>query len=117
MKLAQRLMMAAVLLAFSAFPVAADSTLPQERQSLPGASLTAAVANIFYVPVRFAVTAVSAELGGLTGFLTGGNKHAAEDVWGMFEGQAILTRNAVQGLEPVRFGNLEHRLLLISPGY
>jgi hypothetical protein len=105
------------LLAFMPGRVSADTGMPVERHPLPGASLTAAAANLFYVPVRFAVTLVSAELGGLTGFLTGGNKHAAEDVWGVFEGQAILTRDAVQGIEPVRFGNLEYRLLLIDPGY
>lgn len=113
----QRLVTTVALVALLAASAGAEMTVPAERQSLPGAAAVAMFSNLVYVPIRFAVTVVSAELGGLTGFLTGGNKANAEDIWGVFDGQAILTRPMVQGEEPVRFGRYEHSIYLITPGY
>jgi len=92
-------------------------TVPMERESLPGAAAVAMFSNIVYVPVRLCVTSVSAVRGGLTGFLTGCSTANAEDIWGVFDGPAILTRRMVQGEDPVRFGRFEHRIYLITPGY
>src|SRR5262245_36386508 len=54
----------------------------EERESRPGSAALAAAANVLFVPIRVAVTTVGAGLGGLTGWLTAGNHHAADDIWG-----------------------------------
>jgi hypothetical protein len=91
---------------------------PQEltdRTPLPGPSLVAATTNILYMPARLAVSIVSAELGGATGFLLAGDADAASDVWGVFEGQSILTQDIVQGKERLRLGYYEYQLEMITP--
>jgi len=88
----------------------------RERQPVPTASLVAAMGNFLFMPPRLAVTAIGAELGGITGLMTAGNTEAAEDVWGLFSGQAILTPSIVQGEEPLEFGVYEYKLLLVTPG-
>ncbi len=89
--------------------------LPQAREPVPGASMLAALGNFVFIPVRVAWTTIGAGLGGLTGFMTAGNHDAASDVWGMFEGQNILTPDVVQGKEPLQFGSYEAQLILINP--
>ena len=70
-------------------------------------SFLAAASNIVYVPVRFAITIVTAEVGGLTGWLTGGDRAAAQAVWHSTEGQAYLTPDVIEGRERLRFGSYE----------
>ena len=72
-----------------------------------GASLLAALSNIVYFPLRFAITMVTAEVGGFTGFMTGGDEAAAESVWQSTEGQACITPEVIEGREPLRFGRWE----------
>jgi hypothetical protein len=82
------------------------------RTPLPGPSLIAATSNILYVPFRFAVTTVVGVVGGATGFLLAGDRDAAQDVWGLTDGQSILTQEVMQGKEPLSFGNYEAHLHL-----
>jgi hypothetical protein len=91
--------------AYEGYGIQAAPPVKHERR--PGAAIGAASANILFVPVRFAVTVVGAGLGGMTGFFTGGNIDAAQDVWGVFEGQNYLSPEVMTGQEHLRFGEYE----------
>lgn len=83
------------------------TTRPQAFVAPPpsaGASLAAAASNIFYFPARFVLTFVTAELGGITGWLTGGEQPAAQAVWDSTDGQAFITPEIIEGHEPLRLG-------------
>jgi hypothetical protein len=69
-----------------------------------GMSLLAASANVVYFPLRLALTTLTAGVGGITGWLTGGDKAAAESVWESTAGQAFITPQILQGRERLRFG-------------
>jgi hypothetical protein len=73
------------------------------RTPIPGVSLGAALINIVYVPVRVAVTTVIGELGGITGFLLAGDRDGAQDVWGLINGQTIITQDILQGKQEFNF--------------
>jgi hypothetical protein len=73
------------------------------RTPIPDWSLGAAVINIVYVPVRVAVTTVVGVVGGATGFLLAGDRDGAQDVWGLLNGQTIITQDILQGREPFEF--------------
>ena len=121
MKTLTRLVLGAALLGLGMGTAQADMmhgaqlkpTLKRDPQ--PGPSLVAATANLFYTPIRLGVTTVGAVLGGATGFLLAGDENGAQDVWGLIEGQSMLTQDIVQGKEDVRFGRYEYNLLLITP--
>ncbi len=70
-----------------------------------GASLLAAVCNLAYFPVRFVITFVTAEVGGFTGWMTGGNEGAAYAVWQGTEGPAYIQPEVLEGRERLRFGH------------
>ncbi len=90
-----------------------DEGVPQatdaRRNYVPGAwsSLGAAASNIVYFPLRFAITIVVAEAGGLTGWLTGGDEAAARAVWHGADGQAYIRPEVIEGRERLRFGDYE----------
>ena len=69
-----------------------------------GFSFLAAAANIVYFPVRFVVTAVTAEVGGLAAWLNGGDRLTAWAVWDSTDGQAYITPAILEGRERLRFG-------------
>ena len=69
-----------------------------------GASLTAAATNILYFPARFVVTLITAEVGGVTGWMTGGDEAAASAVWSSTDGQVFVTPEVIEGREPLRLG-------------
>jgi len=79
-----------------------------EAESAPaqevGLSLASAATNIAFFPVRLALTIVTAEVGGLTGFLTGGDRLSAGSVWDSTDGPGYITPAIMQGREPLRFG-------------
>jgi len=74
---------------------------PVERA---GASLASALCNVVYFPLRFALTVVTAGLGGFTGMMTGGDLRAADAVWDATEGQGFITPAILEDSEPLRFG-------------
>ncbi|MGH7788296.1 MAG: hypothetical protein ACRERC_15605 [Candidatus Binatia bacterium] len=82
----------------------------QHREPEPGAAALAAVGNVVYMPVRLAVFAVGGALGGLTGWLTAGNEHAAHDIWGLFDGQGYLQPAMLAGRETLDVGSLEFQM-------
>jgi hypothetical protein len=83
------------------------SEMWQGRAPNVGTSLLAALSNIFYFPLRFTVTVVTAEVGGLTGWMTGGDVTAAQAVWRSTDGQAYITPGVIEGRERLRFGRLQ----------
>jgi hypothetical protein len=82
----------------------------EHREPRPGSAALAALGNVLFVPVRVAVTTVGAGLGGLTGWLTAGNRHAAHDVWGLFDGQQYLQPEMLYGDEVLEMGHLQFRM-------
>lgn len=79
------------------------------------AASIAALSNIVYMPVRLAVTTVTAELGGMAAFLNAADQTSARDVWRLTEGQAILTPAMYRGDEMVRFGPWQGRMGMLRP--
>jgi len=71
-----------------------------------GLSLLAATANLVYFPARLVVTVITAEVGGFTGWMTGGDTEAANSVWAVTDGQAFLTPRILEGRERLCFGRL-----------
>lgn len=80
-----------------------EDVTPHPAQAA-GISLGAAVTNTVYFPLRLAVTIVTAEVGGLTGFFTGGDDASARSVWSSTNGQAFITPEILEGRERLRFG-------------
>ena len=89
---------------------------PVERRSRARLGGAGGGGNVVFVPVRVAVTTVGAGLGGLTGRLTAGNEHAADDIWGLppFDGQTYLQPEMMYGDEPLMIGDLEYRMHVTS---
>jgi hypothetical protein len=95
-----------------------DQLAPVERrQAHPGSAALAAVGNILFVPIRVVFVTLGAGLGGLTGWLTAGNRHAAEDIWRLppFDGQTHLQPEMMWGEEPLMIGDLEYRMHVTQP--
>jgi hypothetical protein len=59
--------------------------------------------NVVYVPVRLAVSTVVGVVGGVTGFFLAGDREGAQDVWGLLNGQTIITQDILQGKEEFHF--------------
>jgi hypothetical protein len=69
-----------------------------------GFSFLAAATNIVYFPVRLALTALTAEAGGVSAWLNGGDHLTARAIWDSTDGQAYVTPNILEGSERLRFG-------------
>jgi hypothetical protein len=91
----------AALLATAA--VAQEEPPPIKRTHNPRLVGTAVLANIVYVPVRFALFAVGAVLGGFTGFILMGDEAGAESMWGLTNGSAVITPEMLEGTEEFHF--------------
>jgi len=89
------------LVASGAYAADDDFTPPREPQ--PRAALTATLMNALFLPIRFPVTVVGAWTAGLTGFLTAGNQHAADDVFGLVDGSQFITPAMLEQREPFRW--------------
>lgn len=64
-------------------------------------SVGAAVASVVYFPVKFTVGVVGAILGGVGGFVTGGNERTAEGIWRpMTGGTYFITPDVLEGQRP-----------------
>jgi hypothetical protein len=60
---------------------------------------SAVLINLVYVPVRLAVTAVVAVLGGLTGMLTFGDQPSAQSIFALADGPQVITPAMLEGTE------------------
>ncbi len=81
-----------------------EDVTPHPAQAA-GISLLSALVNVVYFPVRFAVTAVTGEVGGLTGWLTGGDVPAASAIWSSTDGQPYIKPAILEGRERLRIGS------------
>jgi len=101
MRILQRLLVVVAVSALLATNVSATETMAEAHEPAPAAAIGTALLNVLFVPLRLAVTVVFAELGGVTGLLTGGDEQAAKDVWNLVGGRNFLTPAFVQGKEPL----------------
>lgn len=96
--------------------VSAQDLDPQsDRPRHPGAAALAAVGNVVYVPVRFVITLLNAGTGGLTGHSTMGDRVAADDVFGLTDGQGFLQPEMFTGRESLAFGEYRYNLQVTRP--
>jgi hypothetical protein len=79
----------------------------EPRQPRPREAISAALLNLVFLPVRLPLTVIGAELSGLTGFLTFGGKHAADDVFGFFDGTQVIDEHVIDGREPFCVGRYD----------
>ncbi len=77
------------------------------RTPQPRAAITAALMNVLFLPVRIPVTVIGAHVAGLTGFLTGGNRHAADDVFGLVDGTQVVTPRMLEERRGFRFSSYD----------
>ena len=94
-------MAVAILLVGSAR--AQEGDFAPARASEPRVGMSAAVINTFFVPLRFPVTVAGAALAGATGWLTAGNRHAADDVFGLVDGTQVFTPEIIEQRERFRW--------------
>jgi hypothetical protein len=80
-----------------------EEVTPHPAQAA-GIGLAAAFTNVVYFPARLAVTLVTAEVGGFTGFFTGGDDASARSVWSSTNGQGFITPAILEGRERLNFG-------------
>jgi len=76
---------------------------PRPAQEL-GVTIGAAAINTVYFPLRLALTLVTAELGGLAGWMTGGEVQSAHAVWNATDGEAYVTPAMLEGRQQLHFG-------------
>lgn len=100
MRRLQRFAMAtalAVMVGGSAYAQGQDFEPVREPQ--PRVGLSAMVINAFFVPLRFPVTVAGAALAGATGWLTAGNRNAADDVFGLVDGTQVISTDIIEQRE------------------
>lgn len=95
-------MMVTALTAISAQAQERDFTPVREPQ--PRVALSAAVINVFFLPFRLPVTVAGAVAAGATGWLTAGNREAADDVFAIFDGTQVITPAVIEYRERYSFG-------------
>lgn len=100
----RRLAMAMVMTGLLASgALAADDGFAPPREPQPRAALTATLMNALYLPVRFPITVIGACAAGLTGWLTAGNEHASNDVFGLVDGSQFITPAMLEKRERFSF--------------
>jgi hypothetical protein len=76
----------------------------QEQRSLNSEvakSLGTTLLGVLYFPLKFSVALIGAPIGGVAGFLTGGNQRAAESIWRpTVGGTYFITPEILEGSEP-----------------
>ena len=85
---------------------ASGPAFAEERRSLAkefALSFFSGVLSAAYAPVKFALAVGAAPVGGVAGFVTGGNERAAEGIWRpTVGGSYFVTPGAFDGTEPFR---------------
>ncbi|MFN8642529.1 MAG: hypothetical protein U0802_13075 [Candidatus Binatia bacterium] len=84
-------------------PVPASASEPA-RTPNPRAAISAALLNLVYLPVRLPLTVLGAAFAGMTGWLTFGGVHAADDVFGLVDGTQVIDEHVIEGREPFCIG-------------
>ena len=103
MKRIGRTVMAAMLAMLLATAALAQETPKIQRSHNPRLVGTAVLINLVYVPVHLMITVAGGILGGLAGFITLGDVAAAESMWGLTDGSAVVTPEMLEGTEEFHF--------------
>jgi hypothetical protein len=69
-----------------------------------GVTFLATAINLVYFPVRLALTAVTAEVGGILGWINGGDPQSAQALWNVTDGPGVVRPAMLEGRESFRFG-------------
>lgn len=103
MTVTSRTAVVGLLVALLGAGAGAQEAAPIQRSHNPGLAAAVTLINVVYVPVRLALTAVGAVLGGFTGFITLGDKAAAEAIWGLTDSSMVITPEMLEGTERFHF--------------
>jgi hypothetical protein len=103
MKRTRRTVMAAMLAMLLGTAALAQESPRIQRSHNPRLVGTAVLINIVYVPFRMVLFAAGGVLGGLTGLITLGDVAAAESMWGLTDGSAVVTPEMLEGTEEFHF--------------
>lgn len=87
-------------------PLPVSSSAPAHTPN-PRAALTAAALNLVYLPVRLPLTVLGAAVAGMTGWLTFGGEHAADDVFDLVDGTQVIDERVLEGREPFCVGSVD----------
>ena len=98
-RLQQLAMATAVALLMVGSAWAQEGDFAPAREPQPRVGLSAMVINAFFVPLRFPVTVAGAVAAGATGWLTAGNRNAADDVFGLVDGTQVITPAIIENRE------------------
>lgn len=79
------------------------------HEPAPGAAIGAAFINVLAMPLRMIATTFIAVGGGFTGFMLGGDRQSAWDVWNLGGGDQIVTPEMLQGRQGYRFTSYDPR--------
>ncbi len=69
-----------------------------------GMTFAAAGTNLVYIPVRLVVTVVTAEVGGLLGWIDGGDPQSSQALWNVTDGPGVVRPAMLEGRQPFWFG-------------
>jgi hypothetical protein len=87
-----------------AYRTAQGADVGERPEPEVGMAFLAMATNLVYVPVRLAVTVVTAEVGGILGFVNGGDVQSAHALWNVTDGPGVVRPGMLDGREPFRFG-------------
>ena len=80
------------------------AALEERPGTAVGMTFAAMGANLVYMPVRFAVTVVTAEVGGFLGWINGGDPQSAQALWNVTDGPGVVRPAMLEGRQPLWFG-------------
>lgn len=100
MTLIRKSLAVGVLVALLGSMAAAQQPAPIVRTHDPALATCAALIDIVYLPLRLTTTLATGVLGGFVGFITLGDKAAAESIWALSDGSQIVTPEMLEGVEP-----------------
>lgn len=108
MKSIARVTLVVSFLCLLALRAHADEQL-RYHEPAPGAAIGAAFINVLAMPLRLVATTAIGGLGGFTGFMLGGDRQSAWDVWNLGGGDQIVTPEMLQGRQGYRFTSFDPR--------
>lgn len=106
MRLIARVGLVALCLSVLTASAYADDPI-RYHQPAPGAAFGAACLNIVQVPARLVATTLFAVGGGFTGFMLGGDRQSAWDVWNIAGGDQVVTPEMLKRRQAYRFTSFD----------
>lgn len=105
----RRTIAAAVLVALLHCRVAAgdDSLKTEAHRPDPGLAAASALLNVVFLPIRLPLTIVGAAVAGFGGWINAGDKHVADDIFGLVDGTQVITPKVLKGHERFTIGRYD----------